>query len=350
MAIEDIAVYEALFKEGLRRTVSEEDPAELHRWLSAQVNRIGGGKDEESLLVWAESFVYYENLEEKRAANTATPEAERRMLDWPWTSWNKVIDPLEPGMLTVVTAGDGQGKTTYAECIAEHWAKQRNKVIFVHYELNWSLMLDRRACRHTHIPRRDLQRGTLTPEQWQLLREMRERLLFWEGNIAYLHSPGWSMEQTILSLHKMAYEQKCDAVVIDYLEKAAASRRQLQMFGANTFQREADNVEQLKSFAEVSGIPILMLAQMSKSGKQTKATEIDRMDMRGAGEKSEKANLVVLLAREQTKNGYSNEVDVIVDKNTMGPTAKFKQVMIPEYFDVRDNAEKIEEPRSRWKD
>jgi hypothetical protein len=68
-------------------------------------------------------------------------------------------------------------------------------------------------------------------------------------------------------------------------------------------------------------------------------SQLDRSNMRGAGEKSEKANLVVLLNRKREVDGYSNEVDVLIDKNTMGPSGmQFKQLMIPEYFDVRDLA------------
>lgn len=64
--------------------------------------------------------------------------------------------------------------------------------------------------------------------------------------------------------------------------------------------------------------------------------KLDRTGMRGAGEKSEKANLVVMLKREKILDGYSNTVDVFVDKNTMGATGGFQQVMQPEFFRVGD--------------
>jgi replicative DNA helicase len=125
-------------------------------------------------------------------------------------------------------------------------------------------------------------------------------------------------------------------VVLDYLEKVAPSRRQLQMFGSNMYQREADNVEQLKNFAETTGIPVLEIAQMSKEGKREKFDKVDRNAMRGAGEKSEKANLVIMLKRERVDEGYSNTVECLIDKNTMGATGTFLQVMQPEYFRVAD--------------
>jgi hypothetical protein len=79
-----------------------------------------------------------------------------------------------------------------------------------------------------------------------------------------------------------------------------------------------------------------MLAQMSKAGKSSSFSALDRTDMRGAGEKTEKANIVVLLHRDKTDDGYSNTVNVKVDKNTVGGLGAFQQYMEPEYFRVAD--------------
>jgi replicative DNA helicase len=143
----------------------------------------------------------------------------------------------------------------------------------------------------------------------------------------------------VQELRRLKTQGECDVVVLDYLEKTAASRRQLQMFGTNPFQREADNVEQLKNFAESTETPALMLAQMSKAGKSTSFNNLDRTDMRGAGEKSEKANIVVLLHRDRESGDtgeYSSLVNVRVDKNTVGATGNFTQYMHPELFSVHD--------------
>jgi hypothetical protein len=44
-----------------------------------------------------------------------------------------------------------------------------------------------------------------------------------------------------------------------------------------------------------------------------------------------------LLTRKRTADGYANEVDVLIDKQTMGKSGNhFQQYMLPEFFDVRD--------------
>lgn len=331
----EIAQYEALGKELLRRCFAEEEPMDLHRWLSEQLARLGGG-DTSAVLSWPDSIALTERIIDEYERLAGIPESQRLSLRWPWESWNKLIDPLEEGMLGVITAPDGVGKTIYAESLAEYWAQRKNKVVFVHYELNRKLMMLRRVARWTGLSVRKLKAGQLNPLERKHVAELQPRFLAWDGYITYLHTPGWSMERTVAELRRLHAEGQCDVVVLDYLEKAMPSTRQLKMFGTNLYQREADNVEQLKNFAEVTELPAIMIAQMNKEAKGKGIEKTDRTGMRGAGEKSEKANLVVLLQRERLQDGYSNTVDVYVDKNTMGATGGFQQIMQPEYFRVGD--------------
>lgn len=334
MNVEQVQLSE-FFREGMRRMLAEEDEADTLQWARTYLDRLGGG-DDNAVLTWPESFDFTDAMVAKFAELAAIPLDQRQVFDWQWAQWNEYIDPLEPGMLAVLTAPDGMGKTIYAEMIAEHWAKKRNRVCYVHYELSKSVMMQRRLARHALVTVRDIRNGTLTRQQQAQIVAVRPMLAEWAGQITYIHAPGWTMERTIEELRKQHAEGACDVVVVDYLEKAAAASRQIKM-RLEWYQREADNVEQLKTFAESAAVPVLMVAQMRKDAKSKDMAQLDRSSMRGAGEKSEKANLVVMLNRKRETDGYSNEVDVLIDKNTMGPSGmQFKQLMRPEYFDVRD--------------
>lgn len=332
----ELVQYDVLAKELFQRVTAEVEPAEIHEWLVRQVARLGGG-DESAALAWAESFDWYDALLAKRDELALMPLSERRLVDWPWPSWNRLIDPLEPGMLASIAAPDGQGKTIVVECLAEHWASRRLKVVFVHYELNRALMMDRRTARHTSILVRTLKSGTMTPEQRATVAQVRPRLLSWEGEITYLHTPGWTMERTCAELGKLRSEGRCDVAVIDYLEKVAPSTRQVALYGQQVWMRQADDVERLKNFAESNEVPVVMVAQMKKSGKDETWQRMDRNDIGGSGAKSDKANLVVILKRDREEDGsYSHTVHVQVDKNTMGATGAFDQYMQPEFFRLAD--------------
>lgn len=332
----ELVPYEALAKETMRRCLAEEEPSEINQWLAELVARLAGSTDDRAMMTWEESFEFSEMMlvEYERLANN--PEEAAKMLTFPWSTWRDKVRFLDPGSLIAITAPDGQGKTIYGESLVEHWARTGSRVVFVHFELNRKLMMLRRLARHTSLTADFLKAGKFTAKETEIIREAQDNLKRWQGRISYLHTPGWSADKTVAELRRLNHEGLCDAVVWDYLEKTAASRRQLQMYGNNGNMREADNVEQIKNFAEAEEIPLAMITQMSKDGKQTAASEMDRNNIRGAGEKSDKSNVVIMIKRERIEDGYSNEVNVHFDKNTMGATGSFKQIMQPEYFRVAD--------------
>jgi len=337
MSIVELAPIEALAKEILRRVLAEEDASELRSWIIEAVTRMGGAENSEAVMTWEQSFDFCDKMIDEYEKQARIPKDQRKILDWPWSNWNKYIDPLEAGLLATITAPDGQGKSIYAESIAEHWAQHKNRVAFVHYELNRKIMMMRRIARHASISVRAIKMGNLTADEKQIIAEIRPKLESWDGSIDYIHSPGWSIDKTIDELRKLNAEKGLDVVVIDYLEKIAPSQRQMRMFGTNGFMREADNVEQLKNFAESTGIPVLMVAQLNKVGKDTKFEDMNSSDMTGTAEKSNKSNLVVMLKRDRDKDGRLAEtINVMIAKNTMGGTGVFRQAMEPQYFRVSD--------------
>ena len=334
-----LEAYMVLGQELFRRIYAEDSPEEIHAWLMAQVQKVGGDESGARLL-WQDSFELYERIMQKRLDQSLLPESKRRILTWPWDTWTKLLDPLDPGLLAVLSAADGGGKSLYSENIAEHWARCGMNVVFVHFELNRSLMLDRRMTRHSGIKRRELKAGTLTPYQKEEVQRANDRLRSWPGSITYIHTPGWTMERVMGEIGSLVSEDLCDVFVIDYLEKAASSNNQLKSFGSNIFSREADNVEIVKRTAEGLERPALLLAQLSKMGKQQSFDNLDRTAIRGAGEKTERANIVILLYKD---NSESQIVKVRIDKNTMGACGSFEQFMDGSRFLVADLQQQPEE-------
>lgn len=334
---EELAVYEALGKEIIRRCMADEDPAFINQWISEQVARLGGG-DDGAVMYWDDSFDFTDTMLMEYETIASDPEERKKMLRFPWQSWRNYVNFIDPGTLITITAPDGQGKTIYAEMLAEYWASIDKRVAFVHFELNRKLMMTRRLSRHAGLTAAFIKDGKYNQTDVKKIAAARAKLKKYEGQISYVHTPGWTAEKAIAELRRLHSDGLCDVVIWDYLEKTAASRRQLQMFGANLYMREADNVEQMKNFAEATGIPVIQIAQMRKDAKGQSIGVVDRTGIRGAAEKTDKANLVIIIKRERTETGYSNEVDILIDKNTMGGTGQIKQIMQPEYFRVGDIA------------
>lgn len=337
----ELEPYLILGQELMRHVYADDSPAEIITWLNAQIAKLHPQYKKSPLMTWQESFAEYDKIMTTRASRSALPESERRSLTWPWRTWNDRIDPLEPGLLFVLAGADGAGKTLYAENVAEHWAKMGRQVVYLHFELSRAVMLDRRMIRQSGIERRTLLSGVLTTQQAGARTAADKLLSAYPGAITYAHVPGWTVESALTLVRSLIAEQHCDVFIVDYLEKAAPSGRQMKLFGSNKFEREADDVEQIKSFSESTGledapeIPAMMVAQLNKLGKGKALADLSRSDIRGAGEKTEKGNIVVLLHHEDE----NPEVNVKIDKNTMGPTCSFKQYMNKARFLVADIAE-----------
>lgn len=271
---------------------------------------------------------------------------------WPWSSWNNVFRPLRSGMVGVIAAPDGMGKTTYLECIAEHWAKSGLHVVYVHLEDELEYKLDRRLARWARVSMQAIEDGELTGEQLAKVRAAQREIDTRCTTLHYYAAPGLSMVEIVRELEAKVAEGVCQAVVLDYLEKVQPSRAQAKLFGDNLWERQAADVEGLKVFAERYHVPVLTAAQGNKSmqGDGVKT----RQAISGSGAKTQKAQFVVILTRDMVGPGgqrdeagivianegeYSPIVNVRADKQNRGRTgATLQQFLIGQYFDIRDVA------------
>jgi replicative DNA helicase len=282
-------------------------------------------------------------------------EGRRVAFDWPWASWNKLIRPLSAGMAGIVAAADGVGKTTVLEQVAEHWATRGWHVVYVHLEDDLEYKLNRRSARHCQLPIDAIEDGSLSREQLAKLHAGQATVAEWAGCLHYYHAPGQSMREIIRELESRVREGVCQAVVFDYLDKVQPSRAQVKLYGDNAWERQAKDMDDLKTFAERNRLPVFTATQGNKS-MQNEGTQTRRA-IQGSGQKSQKAQLVIILTRELVgENGkydergvqiaapgeYSPTVTVRVDKQNRGKTGSFKQFLVGQYFTVRDIARDTE--------
>ena len=269
---------------------------------------------------------------------------------WPWASWNHQVRPLRPGMLGLVAAADGMGKSTYLECVAEHWARGGMHVVYVHLEDALDYKMDRRLARWARTPLQAIEDGSLTPEQRAAVDVAQDKIDRALTTLHYFDAAGMSMAEVTNELKARVNEGVCQAVVLDYLDKVQPSRAQAKLFGDQIWERQGNDIEMLKTFAEKSHLPILTAAQGNKQMQGTGTRT--RKDISGSGAKTQKAQLVAILTREivgddglRDSRGvvlaepgeYSPFVDVRIDKQNRGKTGlTMRQFLIGQFFDIRD--------------
>ena len=183
---------------------------------------------------------------------------------WPWAAWNAVVRPLRAGMLGLVAGADGTGKSTYLECIGEHWAKGGLHVIYVHLEDDLEYKLDRRLARWARVPLQVIEDGTMSQANREAICTAQALLDRQAPTLHYFHAPGMSMADIVRELESKVAEGVCQAVVFDYLDKVQPSRSQAKLFGDNMWERQSADVEALKVFAEKNKLPVLTASQGSK--------------------------------------------------------------------------------------
>jgi hypothetical protein len=326
------------------------DPADL--FLEAQESwQMLSPKTADSRFVYGWDTVK-QHSEELRRRVTDYQAGQRIVFDWPWATWNQRIRPLRAGMVGILAAPDGMGKTTYLEQLAEHWAQHGFQVVYVHLEDALDYKKDRRMARHAHVPMDALEDGSLSKAQIMQIRDAEQRMAEWAGNLHYYDAAGEPMAGIVRELESRVREGVCQVVVFDYLDKVRASRSQSKLYGDNTWERQADDMEALKTFAERNHVVVMTATQGNKSMQE--AGTQTRKAIQGSGQKSQKAQLVLILTRDlvgdnglYNANGtciaeageYSPFVKIRIDKQNRGRTGQFEQVLIGEHFAVRDKKE-----------
>lgn len=328
----------------------EADGDTLYAWIQEQVAGINSGRpDDKALLMWDESFAEFQRLLALDAQRRASGQAG---WSWPWDSWTNLLREPQPGGLVLLAGATGTGKTTFAECIAEHWARTGKRVVLVHLELNRKAMLDRRMTRHTGIPFSAIAENKLTPEHRRMIALADKNMQAWAGNVHYLHAPGWSSEQIVKELARLHEAGQCDGFVIDYLQKMTVSRRQSSMWRGEQapLAWAADNVEAIKNFAEQRELIALLMSQFTKEAQDISLENLHHTKLRGTQEIPDKVNQIVLLHREilpagrvddaghevVPKGGMDVVVHAKVTKNTFGPLGLVRQQIVPAQYNVFD--------------
>lgn len=293
---------------------------------------VPAGLAEDALLAWKDSFMRWMEWQERRVDARGRPKVD---LPWRSLSW---VRPLRPGMLAVVAALPGMGKTIFAECCADHWARNGFKVAFFHYELSHQIMLDRRMCRWVTglaEPMLLIEAGELS----EAMHNAADVAYVWPGAIHYIHCDGWSVPRAAAQARRMISNNEADVVIVDYLQKAPYRE---VVKGINPAQMRGQDVEVLKSLAEREQIPVLLLSQMSREA--THERRKTGHTIRDTGEALDKANLVITLHRDildEPRDGYqvgdmSPIVRVRVDKQTLGRTGEGELVVNPRKFLMGD--------------
>ena len=244
--------------------------------------------------------------------------------DSPWDDMNDMLPSLQPGNLVLIGAAAGHGKTSLMECIAEHNAQRGHEVLFFHLELSTEEMMQRQAARYgvnNTLP--NLRRGIVDFDE---LAAVGATVESWTGKVRYVHAPGWGVGRICAYIAREVMLRRCSLVIVDYLHKIAQDER---VNGRSDEMALANIVEQIKTTAETTGVPVILAGQVNReyAGRSSgSGRKLQASDFRGTGQALEKSNAALLLWNENVADPNCNHtmVNVYVVKNTFGLLGDFQ--------------------------
>lgn len=237
-----------------------------------------------------------------------------------WPDLDRIIGGLRPGVLYVMAARPGVGKSSWAGQLALNVASRGAPVLFCTMEMNEVEIIRRMAGAEADVVFKKIDEGTIDKAEYKRLEQATGLL----GNLPlwFDDSPTQSLFDIKSSARRLSRTVgDVGLIVVDYLQLMKPTRGSSKPEYRQ--QEVATIVRGLKELARELGVPIVALSQLNR-GIESRAIKRPQMsDLRESGEIENAADKVMFIHREVDLDGLVIEpykAEVIVAKNRGGPT------------------------------
>lgn len=230
-----------------------------------------------------------------------------------WPKIDRVTTGLHENQLIILAARPGVGKTAFALHLATNVAKSAGKsVALFNLEMGAEQLATRMISSLGQIEGHKLASGNLTND-WNRVNEAISQLE--NANLFLDDTPGITIGEIRSKCRRLATsETGLDLVIIDYLQLITSSTN----YGTNRQQEVSDISRSLKMLAMELKIPVIALAQLSRSVEQRKENKRPLLsDLRESGSIEQDADIVAFLYRDDyyDQKGINSENREQEDEN-----------------------------------
>lgn len=234
---------------------------------------------------------------------------------------DKLTSGLQPNQLIIIAARPAMGKTAFALNLATNVAKSSGKKVAIfNLEMNAEQLAMRMLSSEGQIEGSKLTKGLLEHNDWKRVNEAISRLA--ETNIYINDNLSITLNEMRAVCRRLASEGDLGMIVIDYLQLI-----NIGTFTGNRQQEISEISRSLKTLAMELGIPIVALAQLSRSVEARDDKRPMLSDLRESGSIEQDADLVAFLYRDDYYNKEASidentsQSEFIIRKHRNGPTA-----------------------------
>ena len=235
---------------------------------------------------------------------------------------DKVTSGLHENELIIIAARPAMGKTAFALNLATNIAMNTDKTVALfNMEMSGEQLATRMISSVGQIEQNKLRSGKLEHHDWKKFNEAMSRLA--ETKLFIDDTAGMTISEIKAKCRRLYNsEGGLGIVIIDYLQLISGSAR----YAGNRQQEVSEISRSLKTLAMELNIPVIALAQLSRTveGREDKRPLLS--DLRESGSIEQDADIVAFLYREDyyTKqisiDENTSKSEFIIAKNRSGPT------------------------------
>ncbi len=239
-----------------------------------------------------------------------------------WYDLDKITAGLHENELVILAARPGMGKTAFALNLATYVTTHTDKTVAVfNLEMGAEQLANRIISSLGQIEGYKIRTGKMLNNDWKRFDQAVSRLS--NAKLFIDDTPGITIGEIRAKCRRLSSSSfGLDLVIIDYLQLISGGRN----YGANRQQEVADISRSLKTLAMELHIPVIALAQLSRSveGREDKRPMLS--DLRESGSIEQDADLVGFLYRDdyynkEAKGDATSISEFIIAKHRNGPQA-----------------------------
>lgn len=239
---------------------------------------------------------------------------------------DKATAGLHPGEMIIIAARPGMGKTAFALNIATNAAQHTKKAIAIfNLEMPAEQLVNRMRSAVGQVDSYKIQTGKLNHEDWKRINEANSQLS--ETNIQIVDDAGITAAEIKAKCRNLANkEEGLGLVIIDYLQLVTSGGKRPE----SRQQEVSDISRSLKTMAMELKVPVIALAQLSRSAEKRENNQPMLADLRESGSIEQDADMVLFInrndyykAKEQLDSQKNVVADIIIAKHRKGSTGKF---------------------------
>ena len=239
-----------------------------------------------------------------------------------WYDIDNLTSGLHENEFIIIAARPAMGKTAFALNLATNVAMNNKKgVALFNMEMGAEQLVNRMISSLGQVEGKKLTTGNLQNQDWKRVGEAISQLS--ETKLYMDDTPGITIGEIRSKCRRLANsEEGLCLVVIDYLQLISSSVN----YGGNRQQEVSDISRSLKMMAMELKVPVIALAQLSRSVEARENKRPIMSDLRESGSIEQDADIVAFLYRDDYYNKEARREDnasiseFIIGKNRSGPT------------------------------